>query len=215
MGARVPIKLDATEKEARALLIDVAKGAIKTRFPRLIGYKEFWEQIFPDVAFGQGQARRIAAIIYKISAYELEHDREPLNELVVMTDTREPGSDWADLRNGFHETFHVPLPAYESHSAAQRACWDFWGRQASPPPPRGGRPKRAPTEAEEGEPEDRTVRFRKRNAQIIRECKERDKHKCKACTFRLRVCETYIIDCHHKYPLGNSNLPRSSLVLTT
>jgi len=196
----VPIRLNATEETARVLLIDVAKGAIKTRFPRLIGYKEFWEHMYPDEAWGQAKANRIVSVMSNISAYELEHGRELLNELVVRTGTREPGEDWASIRKS-----HVPLPAYASHAAAQRACWDFWGRQTtSPSPPRGGRPKRAPTEAEEGEPEDRTVRFRKRNAQIIQQCKERDNYKCKSCKFRLRVDGVYIIDCHHKYPLGNN-----------
>lgn len=200
----MPIKLNATEKKARTLLIDVAKGAIETRFPRLIGYKEFWKHIFPDETWGQALGKRLTPIVSKISAFELEHGRAPLNELVVRMDTREPGYDWDDLRNGFHNDFNVPLAVFESHAAAQRACWDVWGRQAtSLPPPRGGKPKHALTEAEEGEPEDRTVRFRKRNAQIILECKERDHYGCKSCGFRLRVDGVYIIDCHHKYPLGN------------
>lgn len=59
-------------------------------------------------------------------------------------------------------------------------------------------------EVDEGEPEDRTITFRKRNAAIIQTCKERDRYTCRACGFYLKVGANYIIDCHHQIPLGNN-----------
>jgi hypothetical protein len=198
----VPIRLNATERQARKLLVNVAKGEInETRFLGLIGYKEFWERI-SDEQWGQGKRGEIVDIITRISAYELERHRPPLNEIVVRASgdkKGEPGEEWQSIRNHLHTEFGVPLPPYASHAEAQRACWDFWGRQVA-------RPATA-TEVEEGEPEDRTVRFRKRNASIIQECKKRDNYTCKACSFRLKVGKNYIIDCHHRYPLGrNTNV---------
>ena len=57
-------------------------------------------------------------------------------------------------------------------------------------------------QVEEGYDEDRTRRFRVRNAWIIDLCKKRDNYTCKACQFRLDLQGVFIIDCHHKNPLG-------------
>jgi hypothetical protein len=205
----VLIRLSAQEKQARTLLINVAKGVIKdTCSPRLIGYKEFWERISNE-KLGKGKREEIVRIITKISAYELQRNRPTLNELVVRVsghNKREPGHEWEGIRDYLHTKFKVPRPAYTSHADAQRACWEFWGRQATQPAVDQS-PRSAlftAMEVEEGELEDRTILFRKRNAKIIQKCKERDNYTCNVCTFWLKIGDNYIIDCHHKYPLGNN-----------
>jgi hypothetical protein len=192
----MPITLTATEQRARSLLIDVASGAERTRFSGLIGYKEFWEGISNE-RFGRGKRGTIVDIISTISAHEIENSRPPLNQLVVrVTGNKkgEPGEPWDDIAKYLTE-FGVPEPRYASHQEAQQAAWDYWGRHAKPTAPRI-------TDVEEGEPADRTYKFRKRNSKIIEQCKERDKKVCRACSFHLKTGDDYIIDYHHMYPLG-------------
>jgi hypothetical protein len=57
-------------------------------------------------------------------------------------------------------------------------------------------------EAEEGYRQDRTATFRQRNGVIIRARKAFDDYTCQACGFRLEVDGNFVIDCHHKNPLG-------------
>jgi hypothetical protein len=56
-------------------------------------------------------------------------------------------------------------------------------------------------EAEEGYAQDQKKTFRSRNSQIIEERKKRDNYTCTVCHFRMKVNGTFIIDCHHLYPL--------------
>jgi hypothetical protein len=41
-----------------------------------------------------------------------------------------------------------------------------------------------------------------RNKDLAEDCKQRDKHTCQACGFKLELNGRYIVDCHHKYPLS-------------
>lgn len=195
----MPIRLSHAERQARKRLVSVAKRqVINTRFLGLIGYQEFWELISNE-PWGQGKRGEIIELITRISAYEIERHRPPLNELVVRVSgdkKGEPGEEWQKIRDYLHTNFGVPLPPYASHAEAQRACWEYWGGRIA-------RPATA-TEVEEGELEDRTVRFRRRNASIIQRCKQRDNYTCRSCSFRLKVGDNYIIDCHHRYPLGSN-----------
>jgi hypothetical protein len=196
------LELTETERVARDLLIRIAQGTIRnTRLPHLIGYKEFWTRLY-DTPFGQGCAPKIVHMIDRISAYELSHGRPPLNELVVTIAIREPKQNWKNIQNFFSKEFGVQAP-YETHSEAQSACWAFWAERLAQET-EGAQPPRGGIEAEEGEPEDRTVKFRKRNAQIVKKRKEIDNYTCQACSFRLRIGANYVIDCHHLYPVSDS-----------
>lgn len=138
-----------------------------------------------------GKAHKMVPMILNISEYELRKGRPPLNELVVRGDTGEPGEEWKVIRRAL-ESRGVLVP-YSSHGEAQEACRRYWGQNAASTP--------AAHEAEEGYQQDRTVRFRKRNAPLIAERKRMDDFRCQACGFRLDVEGDLIIDCHHKYPL--------------
>lgn len=54
---------------------------------------------------------------------------------------------------------------------------------------------------EEGLKEDKTVAFRRRNALVIAQRREKDGNACQACGFCFAVKERYIIDCHHLFPM--------------
>ena len=49
--------------------------------------------------------------------------------------------------------------------------------------------------------QDRSAKFRNRNAQIIAARKQHDNYTCCVCNFCFEVHGVFIIDCHHKYPL--------------
>ena len=57
-------------------------------------------------------------------------------------------------------------------------------------------------EAIEGYTSERKLISQHRNAAIVVACKERDNYTCTACGFQLRVNGRYVIDCHHKNPIG-------------
>ena len=186
------VQLSANEKKVRAILVNVAKGSIQTGYPGLITYKELWENI-SDEKWGMGKSRKIVSIITKISAYELQHNRPPLNELVVQGKTKLPGEPWNNIKKYFKKTFDIKAP-YSSHEEAQEACWSKWFNKV--------RAELSETEVEEGFKQDRTVKFKKRNSKIVRQRKEKDNYTCQACGFRLKLNDKFIIDCHHKFPIG-------------
>lgn len=119
--------------------------------------------------------------------------KPPLNELVVRKGTTEPGERWDSIKSYLVDKFEVSV-TYASHSDAQEACWRYWGRQNW----ESGDDQKV----EEGYKQDRTVTFRSRNASIIAKRKKMDNYRCQACKFRLEVDGTFIIDCHHKKPIG-------------
>jgi hypothetical protein len=197
LGDNMRIALSVKENKARNLLIEVAKGAIDdTCSPGLIGYKDFWERCSSE-RWTRANNKAIVSLVTKISGYEIQHDRPMLNELVINVSGKKkwlPGVPLNNISHYLRDTFDVRLPPYKTHVEAQRACWEYWRRKVA----------QETTVAEEGEPDDRTVPFRKRNEKIIQLCKDRDNYRCRACNFRLKIGNTYIIDCHHKYPLGNN-----------
>jgi predicted HNH restriction endonuclease len=177
------------------MLMEVAKGNLKTDRVRLISYKEFWEKISRE-KWGQARVPEIVRIIFPISVFEIIHSRPPLNELVVRKDTAVSGDNWNDTRRGLEKQSARSVP-YLSHREAQEACWRYWGRESGSNNTDRG--------AEEGYQQDRSVTFRKRNAQLITERKRKDDHTCQACGFRLEVNGGFVIDCHHKYPLSHGH----------
>jgi len=186
--------LSKKEEEVRSILIDVAQGMRPTHKLGLISYKELWILI-SDEAWGRGKGNEIVECITRISAHELEKGRPPLNELVVVKATNEPGDKWGNIKTGLKERFSMDAP-YQTHREAQEDCWRYWGRQGEP----------ADTDreeqVEEGFRQDRTVIFRKRNAALIERRKRKDNYTCQVCSFFLLVNGTFIIDCHHVNPLG-------------
>ncbi len=57
-------------------------------------------------------------------------------------------------------------------------------------------------EAEEGYTQDQTKLFRSRNKSMIAKRKKLDNYMCQSCNFRVSLDGiSFIIDCHHKYPL--------------
>lgn len=85
---------------------------------------------------------------------------------------------------------------YKSHRGAQEACWKYWSPKKN---------KLTDEEVEEGYLQDRKVRFKQRNRNIIRKRKEIDNFTCQVCGFRLEINGKFIIDCHHTNPLSGSS----------
>ena len=75
-----------------------------------------------------------------------------------------------------------------------------------------GLPLLTEAEVEEGYRHDKTVKFLRRNANIIRSCKERDGNRCCACAFKLDVNGISIIDCHHLFPFKGTDGSRVTLL---
>jgi predicted HNH restriction endonuclease len=199
------IKLNVRELRVRSILISVAKAKAITHTPGLISYKELWESI-SSKKWGRSRKDEIVPMIVRISAHELEHGRVPLNELVVRKRTNEPGYSWTGIQNDLRQDFGLPT-TYHSHFEAQEACWKYWQRQSV-----ADKTKRTKSshdeedeEAEEGFRQDRTIKFRKRNAKMILARKRKDKHTCQACGFHLRIRGRFIVDCHHRNPLGHTD----------
>jgi hypothetical protein len=191
-------RLNSREKLVRQILIRTATGTINTRRRRLISYKELW-QLISNQKWGQHRTKEIVELITTVSGYDLSHNRPPLNELVVRTRLNEPIQDWVEIKHYLEEKFGVEAP-FTSHSQAQAACWEYWGQAV-------GNPQNL-TQAEEGLLQDRVAKFRKRNARLINERKRLDQNTCQACDFRLKMNGYFIIDCHHKYPISNSDASR-------
>lgn len=59
-------------------------------------------------------------------------------------------------------------------------------------------------EAIEGYEFDKRYTIRARDRTLPELCKKRDKYKCQVCGFSLKVNGSYIIECHHKFPLSKS-----------
>jgi hypothetical protein len=186
------VKLDELEKRIRKTLINVAKGQISTYKSGLISYKELWTT-FSRKPWVRVNTRKIINYITKISAYDLLQERPPLNELVVNKKTSAPGELWESIKAYHTENFQVEVP-YSSHREAQEACWRYWGRKSNN--------KISEIKVLEGEKQDKTVVFKRRNARIITKRKQKDDYKCQACGFRLKIGDIFIIDCHHKKPIG-------------
>ena len=184
--------LDSKQEKVREVLIKTAAGSLRTHKARLISYKELWERISPE-DWGRARVSGIVSLIVEISVFEIAHGRPPLNELVVRMDTGFPGHEWDGLKNYLEEKSGRKLH-YLSHREAQEACWHYWGRTSDS--------NNTESEVEEGYQEDRSMTFRKRNALIIKMRKEKDDYTCQSCEFRLEVNGIFIIDCHHKHPLG-------------
>ena len=188
------MELSKKEEEVRGILIEVARGMRTTHKLGLISYKELWTLI-SDEAWGRGKKNEIVKWITRISAHELEKGCPPLNELVVVKTTNEPGDEWSNIKAGLKQLSSMDAP-YETHREAQEDCSRYWGRQAEPTD------TDKEEQAEEGYRQDRTVVFRKRNAALIERRKRKDNYTCQACSFVLAVNGTFIIDCHHVNPLG-------------
>lgn len=203
------ITLVGNEQHVREILIGVASGQLKTKRNGLISYKELWEQISEE-PWGQFRTKDVVVLISRVSSFELERSRPPLNELVVPVRSREPREPWSDIRM-HHRDLGLDVP-YKSHADAQRACWEYWGNSPkSVNDDMDGQPvenSEAAEQAEEGYLQDRTVSFRSRNRELVAGRKRRDNYTCQACGFFLRVGTIYIIDCHHKNPLGNGDESR-------
>jgi predicted HNH restriction endonuclease len=207
------LKLNRNAQITRMILIGVASHQHKTLRPGLISYKELWNELSDD-PWGQFRTKDVVELISKVSSFELERGRPPLNELVVPVRHREPRQLWSEIRN-HHRRMGLDVP-YKSHADAQRACWEYWERNSNKPADNANistmENSVAVKEAEEGYLQDRTTRFRKRNRDLVDERKRRDNYRCQACDFFCKVGATHIIDCHHKNPLGNSDDARVTSV---
>jgi predicted HNH restriction endonuclease len=189
----VSVTLNSTQIKVRKMLIQVASGHLKTDRARLISYKELWRKISRE-KWGQARGHQIAGIVFPISVFEIMHNRPPLNELVVTKRKRVSADNWEKTKRGLEKQAKRTV-TYHSHDEAKEACWHYWGQEAAS--------KNTDREAEEGYQQDRSVTFRQRNSYLIAERKRKDDHTCQACGFRLEVNRTFIIDCHHGYPLAN------------
>lgn len=185
--------------KVRSLLIRTAKGEQLGKRLGLISYKELWLFVSKE-PWGQYKTQHIVRCISRITAHELAAGRPPLNELVVPTDKLEPTEPWQNIKRTHQRELGIKI-LYSSHREAQEACWKYWG---SVEPRRGKKLTTGDglTEVEEGLLQDQARTFRTRNRRIVEARKEKDKYQCQVCKFKLRVNGRYIIDCHHKNPLG-------------
>lgn len=186
------VNLSNKEQRVRDILVRVAEGRVRTHRVGFISYKELWTKLSRKT-WGRARKNEIVPWITHISAFDLSQGRPPLSELVVRKGSKEPGERWDSIKSCLVGKFEVSVP-YTSHSDAQEACWRYWGRQDG----ESGDDQKV----EEGYKQDRTVTFRSRNASIIAQRKQMDDYTCQVCRFRLEVNGTFIIDCHHKKPLG-------------
>lgn len=187
-------------KQARTALIRTARGEQVGRRPGLLSYKELWE-IISDEPWSQANTRKVVKCVSKISTEELAQGRPPLNELVVRTNQREPKEPWRSIKQHHQKEYGVEVP-YRSHREAQEACWRYWSEHSLRSGGTVVRKQSHPQAAEEGMAQDKNVTFRSRNRQIVEERKTKDKHTCQACGYKAQVNGQFIVDCHHKYPLG-------------
>ena len=161
------ISLDDIESATRQLLAGVAAGKVSTKRDGLISYKELWERI-SDEKWSRAKTSEVVSIITKVTAFEIERNRPPLNEIVAPTHSREPREEWKSIKNYLKKTWGVVAP-YGNHAEAQRACWNYCASafqdmdEQSLDAPGGS----GIDEAEEGFRQDRAAVFRKRNAALI------------------------------------------------
>ena len=196
--------LSSIEKKVRSLLIRVARGNPVAQRKGRISYKEIWEHIQPDLKWGQGHTWDVVEWITKVSAFELQNDRPPLNEIVTPTKKLVPTDPWNKGIKPHLKNLSGISPPYKNHEEAQEACWRHWTNHSGSGP---SRVEMLPTESEveEGYREDRQVSFIKRNQKIIAEARLRDNFKCQACGFTLHVDGKPLIDCHHTVPLSHAS----------
>lgn len=187
---RDQIVLDGVETKVRRKLIAVAQGELDTHKSGYISYKELWRTITRK-SWNQSRARKIVSWITRVSAFDLQNGRPPLNELVVRINEFVPTEPWSSIKAYLKSQFGVVAP-YGSHEEAQEACWKYWA----------GGEQDGGYEVEEGYRQDRTGRFRNRNARIVERRRELDGYACQACGFKLEVNGRYVIDCHHIRPLA-------------
>jgi predicted HNH restriction endonuclease len=50
-----------------------------------------------------------------------------------------------------------------------------------------------------------------RNQCLAKQCKVRDKFVCQACGFKLKLNGKYIVECHHKHPIGTGEVRETTL----
>lgn len=55
----------------------------------------------------------------------------------------------------------------------------------------------------EGYKQDRKILSGARNASLANERKYRDGYTCQACKFKLKLNGRYVIECHHRFPIGS------------
>lgn len=63
----------------------------------------------------------------------------------------------------------------------------------------------------EGYRRDQKILAGARNQELARQCKVRDKYTCQACGFKLKHNGRYVIECHHKNPIGSGGVRETSL----
>lgn len=196
------MSLTIEERKVRKLLILIAKGKSIARRKWRISYKEIWTVIRPNKKWGQAHTLDVVEWIARVSAFELQNNRPPLNEIVTPINKLVPKELWAEVKRYLKKLSGISAP-YKSHEEAQESCWRYWANHIEK---NGVDIEVLMTEAEveEGYNEDRKVQFIKRNRYIIDDAKKRDKFKCQACGFLLKVNGNAIIDCHHKVPLSYS-----------
>jgi hypothetical protein len=200
------MSLSVIEKRIRKLLIHVAKGTTVTERVGRISYKEVWEYIHPDMKWGQSNTKKVVDWITRISAFELKNGRPPLNELVTPKNKLIPQQPWGNAKEGikaYLKGLAGTTVAYGSHEDAQQACWEYWAKNSDSGRMQNDAPL-SELEVEEGYREDRQATFFKRNKQIIAKAKQRDKFKCQACGFFIKIDGKPLIDCHHIIPLRYS-----------
>ena len=63
----------------------------------------------------------------------------------------------------------------------------------------------------EGYQIDRKILSNSRNAALAEERKLKDGYKCKACEFKLKLNGRFVIECHHKKPIGTDGVRETTL----
>ncbi len=116
--------LSEKEIKVKEILIDVAKGKIKTHHPKKIAYKELWLKIYPEKVWGQKYANEVVEWIVNISNTDVINNLPPLNSIVVRKDTGQPGEGWNEW---LHENKKATR-LYRTVNRAQKACWKHYAK---------------------------------------------------------------------------------------
>jgi predicted HNH restriction endonuclease len=108
-----------------------------------------------------------------------------------------------------------PVKAHRAGKSHTAAHFEHYERNSSCPHSDGKNSKQRyginEKSAIEGYEIDKKILSGARNQALVRQCKVRDKFTCQACGFKLKLNQKYIIECHHKNPIGTGVVRETTL----
>jgi len=111
-------------KTVKNLLIQVAKGRVKTHHPenRTITHQELWSLVMgiAPVRFERRHVEQVILWIEPVGEQEIRAARPPVHALVVDAATQLPPEDL----DAWNKQFRT---SYKSFWDAQAECWEYYG----------------------------------------------------------------------------------------